>query len=120
MMNSRAKAMEKLKSHPSPATRSAIALLEPESVRPVSERAASLTAHEALRLWRTRLRNTKLTQKRIHGLPEMVRKLEDLTPQKKVEQFAFTSQGSAITLLFEKTSGVFIGAARVISPSPKD
>jgi hypothetical protein len=117
----RAEVMAKLKVERSKSAHQIRTLLESDSLRPASEEPARTTASEALRLWRTRLRNTKITHKKIDGLPQLVERLKTITPQKKVEYFAFTDEASAITLLFEKTSGAFIGSASVrIEPSTRN
>jgi hypothetical protein len=119
-MNFRAEVMAKLKDDRSTSAGRVRVMLKSESLRPVSTEPARTTASEALRLWRTRLRNTRITHKKIAGLPQLVERLESLTPQKKVEYFAFLSDDAAITLLFEKTSGAFLGSASVTTdPAPR-
>jgi hypothetical protein len=88
-------------------------LLEKSNLRPVADTPASVTVAEALRLWRTRLKNVEFTRQPIDGLPELIRGLEKLAPQRKVEQFGFVGEKFAATIFFERQKGSFIGSAIV-------
>jgi hypothetical protein len=87
--------------------------LELHDLEAVSESPAQITVAEALRLWRTRLAVSKQTEHRIDGLDDLVEKLNVMTGQKKIDQFGFLGEKSAATLLFERSSGSYIGAAFV-------
>jgi len=87
--------------------------LENSDLKPVGRGPASVTVKEALRLWRTRLRNIEFTKKPINGLPELIRGLESLAPQRKVDQFGFTGSTSVATLFFDRQKGQYIGSAVV-------
>jgi len=87
--------------------------LEKSDLKPLGGAPASVTAKEALRLWRTRLRNIEFTQKPINGLPELIRGLESLAPQRKVDQFGFTGSSLVATLFFDRQRGQYIGSAVV-------
>jgi hypothetical protein len=107
--------MAKLKADRSSSANRILGLLESEKLSPISAEPARTTASEALRLWRTRLKNTKITHKEVDGLSDLVQRLAKVTPNKKVDYFGFNGDGTAVTLLFEKTTGAFIGSIRVRS-----
>jgi len=112
-MNFHVKVMASLRNKQSVESARLADLLESGKLHPIADEPASTTASEALRLWRTRLRNTRITQKKISGLSEVVIALEKITPQKKIDQFGFNDENTAVTLFFEKTSGAFLGSITV-------
>ncbi len=93
-----------------------LVLIDKERLKPISVAPASTTAHEALRLWRTRLRNTTITHQEIIGLAELVHSLGTLTPQKKVEQYGFAGPSTTLTIFFESTSRAFVGSTLTKGP----
>jgi hypothetical protein len=88
-------------------------VLRSESMAPVAEEPTSITVSEALRLWRTRLGNVQFTHQPIEGIPELVGRLESLSPQRKINQYGFIGKGSAATLFFTRDSNTFLGCAIV-------
>ena len=118
-MNYHAEMMERLKREQDPAAEQARQLLAGEPLEQLSGEPASTTAHEALRLWRTRLLNTRRTKQQITGLQELVERLSKTTPQKLVDHFQFRSDQGALTLLFERSSGAFLGSAAIRSSTQK-
>jgi len=95
-----------------PAARSALAWLESHPVTPVAKEPARITVAEASRLWSTRLKIVG-KERKLPEMTELVEHLKALTPQRKVDQFGFRSEGWAAAFLFERTGGRFIGSAIV-------
>jgi hypothetical protein len=89
----------------------ALTFLSEKVDHPVGQMPATVTASEALRLWRTRLGNTAITGAPLLGAEDLIRGLEKLAPQSKVDQFAFAGKTAALTVFFTRTSGSYIGAA---------
>jgi hypothetical protein len=80
------------------------------SAKPVSAEPADVTAAEALRLWRTRQRTAQADPQ---GIPELILQLEELAPQRKVEQFSFSDTNSTAVFFFTKTEGLYLGSVVV-------
>jgi hypothetical protein len=81
--------------------------IEGPTIRPIGSSPAKITAHEALRLWRTRLKTARAEH---HGMTHLIERLEKLTPQKQVEQFSFDGKDSAATYVFTRTGAEFLGS----------
>ena len=86
-------------------------LLKEHETRPVAKTPATTTVSEALRLWRTRLKNTEFTQAPLEGVEDLLHGLEQLAPQRKVDQFGFVGPKSAMTVFFTRTGGAYVGSA---------
>lgn len=114
-VNFRAKVMAKLANDPSESAAQIRTLFEDESLQLTTEEPARTTAAEARRLWRTRLRNTRITRKELPGLVQLVEALENMAGQKQVDQFALSSAEAAVTLFFESSDHAFLGY--VLAPS---
>lgn len=112
-MSLHAEVKAKLSHQQSQSAKRVLNLLESESLVSDGMESTSTTASEAFRLWKTRLRNTGITHKAIRGLPELVERLESISPNKKVEYFGFTGRGLTVTVILEKTSGTLVGAVSV-------
>jgi hypothetical protein len=103
---------ERLKSStPSPSSRKVLKLLSEDLTRPVSAVPATVTVSEALRLWRTRLKNTRYTDAPLKGVQDLLKHLEELAPQRKLDQFGFVSPQAAVTVFFTRTDGAYVGSA---------
>ncbi len=89
------------------------ACLVREDTRLVSDRSSKVSVSEALRLWTTRLQNTDVTGQQLYGAKSLLSRLKSLTPQRKLEQFAFVSPDTAGNLFFEGRSRQFVGAVLV-------
>ncbi len=95
----------------SPSSRKALKLLAEDETRPVSSAPATVTVSEALRLWRTRLKNTQFTNAPLNGVQDLLKHLEQLAPQRKLDQFGFVSPQAALTVFFTRTDGAYVGSA---------
>ena len=85
-------------------------LLRREDTRLISDRVAKVTVSEARRLWSTRLGNTRITGQHLDGAESLLASLSTLSPQKKLEQFAFKGPEESGNLFFEAVSRRFVGA----------
>lgn len=81
--------------------------LETENPTPISGKPALVTAHEALRVWKVRLQTSRA---RHNGMQELVQRLEEMTPQSKVEQYSFAGKTSTALMFFKKRDSEFIGS----------
>jgi hypothetical protein len=92
-------------------------LLMRNETRVLANRHVKVTVSEAIRLWSTRLQNTKVTGQQLDGAQALLHQLKGLTPQRKLEQIALISDDIAGNLFFEgSTPHRFVGA--VISHRP--
>jgi hypothetical protein len=96
---------------PSSSIHKVLTLLEENAAKPVSKAPATVTVSEALRLWRTRLNNTKFTKAKIQGVEDLLTHLEQLAPQRQVDQFGFIGAQAAITVFFTRNDGSYVGSA---------
>ena len=96
---------------PSDSAIKVLKLLEREAAKPVSTQPATVTVSEALRLWRTRLKNVEITKAPIQGIEDLLTHLEKLAPQRHVDQFGFIGPETAITIFFTKSTGSYLGSA---------
>ena len=95
----------------SASARSVLDLLAAHAAKPVSSGPAAVTVSEALRLWRTRRKNTQITKAKIEGLDDLLDRLEGLAPQRRLDQFGFMGPKTAITVFFVHTDGSYVGSA---------
>lgn len=96
---------------PSSSAKEILEILQDDEVKPVADIPATTTVSEALRLWRTRLKNTEFTKAPLEGVQDLLRHLEELAPQRKVDQFGFVGPNSAMTVFFTHTGGSYVGSA---------
>jgi hypothetical protein len=96
---------------PSSSAHKVLTLLEEKAAKAVSKAPATVTVSEALRLWRTRLENTKFTKAKIQGVEDLLTHLEKLAPQRQVDQFGFIGTQAAITVFFTRNDGNYVGSA---------
>lgn len=111
MMTSEAVRERVKSSSQSSSSRKVLKLLAEDLTRPVSAAPATVTVSEALRLWRTRLKNTEYTNAPLKGVQDLLKHLEELAPQRKLDQFGFVSPQAAVTVFFTRTDGVYVGSA---------
>ena len=88
-----------------------IELLNEGQAEPVSHTPATVTVSEALRLWRTRLKNVEHTKAPMRGVEDLLAHLTQLAPQRQVDQFGFIGRNAAITVFFAKNDGTYLGSA---------
>jgi hypothetical protein len=86
------------------------AWLRRDDTQLISARIARPTVSEAHRLWSTRLKNTALTGQHLEGAESLLAKLEHLTPQRKLEQFALSGPHTSGNLFFDGSTHTFVGA----------
>ena len=72
-----------------------------------------LRVSEAKRLWTVRLENTNITGRSLQGAELLLDKLDRLSPQSRLEQFAFTTPQASGNLFFLYTNHAFVGAVVV-------
>jgi hypothetical protein len=94
----------------SPQIRRLRGLLKREDTRIVSNRSSKVSVSEALRLWKTRLKNTDVTGLHLDGARSLVTRLESLTPQRKLEQFALVAGDTSGNVFFDGSTRHFVGA----------
>ncbi len=95
----------RLRQEPQPVeAREALAWLESHAVSPVAAEPARITVAEASRLWNTRLK-TVGKQRSLPELADLVGRLKNLTPRRKIDQFGFRNESWAAAFLFEHTGG---------------
>lgn len=124
-MSFRAQVISRLKADRSRTADEVLSLLERDSLQPVSSAPASITAHEALRLWKTRERTSLIESaspaiRTVRGIPELVTRLKTITPQKRVDQFDFLGKGLVVSVVFERGNGSFLGATVITEPPMRD
>jgi hypothetical protein len=91
-------------------------LLEREDTRLVGDLPSKVSVAEARRLWTTRLRNTDVTGQRLDGVESFITRLKELTPQKKLEQFAVVGREAIGNVFFDGATQHFVGAVIVKQP----
>ena len=88
-------------------------LLEREDTRLVTSLPTKVSVAEARRLWTTRLRNTDVTGQRLDGAESFITRLKQLTPQRKLEQFALVGREAVGNVFFDGATHHFVGAVIV-------
>jgi hypothetical protein len=90
-----------------PSSRKTKVWLERENPNSISAKPALVTAHQALRVWKVRLDTSRARQ---YGMQELVQRLEQMTPQSRVEQYSFEGKTSTALVFFTKRDNEFIGS----------
>jgi len=91
-----------------------------EDSRLLSKTSNQTTVYEALHLWRLRMGSVARAGHVLYGAPSFLARLEKLTPQKKLDQFAIAGLRWTGSVFFEHTSGNFIGFVMVaVRSTPK-
>ena len=86
-------------------------LLAQEDAKVIGDRLNKVSVSEALRLWRTRLKNTDITGLHLDGAEPLIRRLEGLAPQRKLEHVAVIGHHQGINLFFQSAHpSEFVGA----------
>lgn len=105
--------LERLSTTENRASREAIAWLKEDDAKPLFPLPADVTVNEAMHLWRVRQKSSASRGHELEGAETLLSKLNELAPQKKLQQFVFQGASKSGNLFFEKTSGHFVGAILV-------
>ncbi|MDB5401005.1 MAG: hypothetical protein QOD93_2779 [Acetobacteraceae bacterium] len=91
-------------------------LLRKPDTHPVSDKPVTVKVSDALYLWNTRLKNTRLTHRPIRGAELLVDQLRTMASDTELEQIGFKSPKQAANLFFDRKSGEFVGLILVDIP----
>jgi hypothetical protein len=105
--------LERLRAADDQIAREVTLWIEREDAKPLSLAPAEVTVNEAAHVWRVRYNGSSKRGQTLRGAESLLFKLERLTPQKKLEQFAFDSESGHGNIFFEKANGHFVGAILV-------
>jgi len=105
--------LKKLGASESGASQKTIAWINEDDANPLFSVPSDVTVNEAMHLWRVRQKSSASRGRELEGAETLLSKLNELAPQKKLQQFVFQGARKSGNLFFEKTSGHFVGAVLV-------